>query len=636
MIASLAAAFAVVIGAVQWWKYVHFGYNGLDLGIYSQTIWSLAHGHGFASSIHDPSYLGDHLELWLVPISWLYRLWSSPVVLLWLQTIIIASTAVPLAKLAGRVITPRAAVVVTALFFLNPLVYNIALYEFHGLVVALPLLAWSIWWYSQRRYWPWVVSLFAILLVREDMPLVVAGWGILAAIDRRSWRWWLAPLVLAGTWYPLAQTVIRAAGHDGVYKYLAFYRWLGDTPGAMLTYPFHHPVLFLQHTLTLNNLGTATGLLVCVGFLPLLRPRRLWPMVFLLAQFVLSNAQPSTFLRIHYPIPYLPFLIWASVSAWRDVARGRLFPRFDHHTVKLAVTLLAIVAPLYSSFILGPAEWPWHSGNSGQPTLPSTLRQALHDVQPNDRVLTTFAYLPYLANRPSLYSLNYLYLGRRQYSEIPYAVPTGIDVAVIDWQQLYDYQFLYHTTVFLGRSGLQRITDLFATQGLGLVQQYGTVAVYRRGGGQDTSAVESPDLAVSSSTTYGPVAVIGAPKVSVGPKTATAGTSLLVQTAWRAVATKLDEPVSVRYTLRQGRQLVWQESRLVGQGPHPASEWAVNTTWVTHDVLDLSSQLSGQLELSMTLFRPQGRYRLNRLRTFRPIIDSQRTFGTVALGVITP
>lgn len=630
IISILGAVFVLVIGALQWWKFYNFGYNGLDLGIYSQTIWSLAHGHGFASSIHDPSYLGDHLEVWLVPISWLYRLWESPLLLLWVQTLVIASSVIPLAKIINRLLSGRAAVVATALFIVHPLVYNLSLYEFHGLVFALPLILWSIWFYIEKRLSWWLLSLLTLVIVREDMPFIVAGWAVMAAIDRRSWRWWLPPIFLAAVWFPAAQTIIKTANHDGLYKYLAFYGWMGSSLPEILTFPFRHPLVFLQHIITFNNLGTIIGLVVTFGFLPLLRPKRLWPLIIIFAQLLIGNAQPGSFLKIHYPLPYLPFLFWAALETYRAISSGRLYYRRFGPSISLTIAmLLIIIGPVYSSLIVGPFAWPWSNVRVEASTSPEVLRQALNDVNPQDRVLTTFAYLPNFANREALYSLNYLYLGRRQYSEIPYRIPTDIDIAVIDWQQLYEFQFLYKTSVYANQSGLQRIQAFLDRQGLAVSERYGSVAVYRRGGQVQPIVTEIADSPDRTENNFGVVGILEQPQLVVS------GRELRIISAWQAHATKPDDLVSVRYIFKQGGQIAHQQSQIVGQGTSAVSEWAENSTWKTEDVVVLPAQLHGVVDVTAEIFIPQGRYRLNRLQTFRPIIDRQKILGTFTLGKVT-
>lgn len=630
LVGGFGGLFVFVIGGLQWWKYFHFGYNGLDLGIYSQVVWSLAHGHGFASSIHDPSYLGDHLEPWLIPISWLYRLWGSPLLLLWIQTLVLGSAVIPLAKIARRLAGERASIVAAGLFVAHPLLYNIALYEFHELAFMVPLLLWSIWYYLQDRWKSWFVLLLAIVITREDAPFVVAGWGIMALIDRRSWRWWAPAFGLAIAWFPVAQTIIRHANHDGVYKYLTFYRWLGETPLEILTFPFRHPLVFLTNIVTVNNLGTVVGLAATVGFLCFVRPRRLWPLVFLGAQLLIGNAQPGTYLRIHYTAPFLPFLLWAALDAFRAHQRGKIFVKLPTLARQTFVPILAIVAPLYSTLIIGPAEWPWQTNRlSSTPTEP--LRAAIATIHSDDRVLSSFSTLPQLANRVGLYSLNYLYLGRRQYSDIPYKLPTDIDVAFIDWQQLYEYQYLYRDTVFQDRSGPQRIQAALADNHLYLAEQFGTVSVYRRNGSSDQSAVRI-DKPAGQPTTLDAVTLYGQPTVVETASAVPHYRTFVLTADWSVADPKQDKYFSLNISFTQNSKAVWKTSQLLGQGPIPSSEWGKDEVWRTQQKLLVPDTVRGSSAIKLTVVTRSGRYRLDRLRTFRPILDQQQTLGTITLG----
>ena len=52
-----------------------------DLGQGQQLLWSLANGHGWASSFEEGhNFLGVHLELVLLPIAGVERLWLNPTV----------------------------------------------------------------------------------------------------------------------------------------------------------------------------------------------------------------------------------------------------------------------------------------------------------------------------------------------------------------------------------------------------------------------------------------------------------------------------------------------------------------------------------------------------------------------------
>lgn len=635
IIIASAVVWSIVIGWIQWLKFQGFGYNGLDLAIYHQAVWSLAHGHGFTSSIHDPSYLGDHLELWLIPLAGLYKLLPSALTLLWVQTFIVAASVIPLTLLARRYLSRRLTLVVIALFLVHPLLVNISLYEFHGLIVALPLTLWSIVAYERRAWRTWLILLLLLVAVREDVPLLVLGWATLAAIDRRGWRWWLPAATIGLIWFITAQKIIGLHNFTPGYKFLAFYQWLGSSYGEMATFPFRHPLVFLSHVFSLRNWTTVLGLVAGFGFLPLFRPRYLWPLILVFANLLVLQGEPISFLHLHYTIPFVPFLLWASFAAVRDLQAKKIWPRWEQAVVVPLLGISAVLGPLYSHLLYGQAELPWHRWSDTALSPTPVLQAALGHIKPSDRVIATFNVLPNLANRPAVYSLNYVYLGRRQYSETPYTVPTPIDVAIIDWQQLEHYQFLYRTTEFSGQTGSQRIRELLQINGLQAVWWHDSVVVYRRDTRGGFVLTENTRGSGETEHRAGPITMSG------GALIGTSATSNIsselkefsVAQYWR-VDKLPTQPLFIRFSLRQNQTTVWTSTRLLGQGGFPAEEWPMNTYWSTLNQFSVPASLTGSFKLSAAILNLSGQYRLDRWRQFLPFITKQTILGSIDLGQV--
>lgn len=633
IIGAIIVAFCLTIGVMQYVKYQRFGYNGLDLGIYSQTIWSLAHGHGWASSIHDPSYLGDHLELGLlvfVPLGWLP---SVPLGLLFAQTVIIAGTALLLARIARHYLGPWGSVIAVGLWLAHPLTWNVALYEFHGIILVLPVLCWTILAYiSNRRGW-WLLSLATLLLLREDMAFFAVGWAIFALASRRNWRWWLWPLIGAAVWGVAAQLIIRDANATGTYKYLAFYNWLGDSPQAMAAFPLRHPIIFLSHIFGAHNWQTVLGLFIGFGFLPIFRPRYLLPVIGGGAQLLLLGSPAASFLRIHYVTPYLPVLAWASFVVLRDARQGLLFPRWDRELVGSFMATFVILAVVYAGALYGPEEYPWRNHRDVGATPPAILKVMRQTVPANASVLTTFNLLPSLAQRTGVYSLNYVYLGRRQYSDVPYAVPGPIDVAFIDWQQLYAYQFLYRDSLWRGQTGPQRIESILQQNHLTLKTWIDSVALYTKDGSDTYVPTTKAGLATPSAD----VSIIGTPSVLEN-------TAIAALPGWRQVDVvltstiknpDLNHPLSIRFTLQDASRVVWSSTRLLGQGTNPTTEWDAGQDWTLRYRLAIPPLPSKSYNLRAEITNINGNMTLNRWRGFSPDVNQDKILAEIPFGSVT-
>ena len=85
---------------ISGWKYFNFGYNAMDLAIINQVFYNSSLGNWLASSIHPPSYLGDHFTpiiLILLPFYWLFK---HPITLLILQTAALGASSWPIFLIA--------------------------------------------------------------------------------------------------------------------------------------------------------------------------------------------------------------------------------------------------------------------------------------------------------------------------------------------------------------------------------------------------------------------------------------------------------------------------------------------------------------------------------------------------------
>ncbi len=104
-------------------RYAAFEARALDMGNLNQAIWNTAHGNWFhlTNQPGTVNRLSLHVEPLLIPISWLYRLYPAPPLLLVLQAVVVALGAIPLFALARHKLGNEwVALAFAIVYLLNP------------------------------------------------------------------------------------------------------------------------------------------------------------------------------------------------------------------------------------------------------------------------------------------------------------------------------------------------------------------------------------------------------------------------------------------------------------------------------------------------------------------------------------
>ncbi|MFA6511767.1 MAG: DUF2079 domain-containing protein [Patescibacteria group bacterium] len=442
LITMSVTIFVLLTGAVMM-KWMALDYPGLDLAIYNQVFWNTVHGAPFHLSIHPHLYLGDHMELFLVLLAPFYALFQHPITLLVLQNIALASSLFPAYLLFKRLLPRWLATLLALGFLLTPFLWNTALYEFHAVSFALPILLWALFAYETRRYvWFLVLSMLAIT-VREDIALIIAGIGIVAIIERRSIRWFLPPMLLGLIWFVVATQLSGIINQYGQYKYLVYYGHLGDSFGAILRNVFTNPGPFLTSLFGPQSLLFVLGLFLPVLYVSLLRPKWLIPLLPTLFAFLLSKETGEIVLRIHYPIAMLPFLF----LALRDVLRA-LFDKQTPagllqklHPYRGLIVVSLLVTFMYSLIVMSPVVGLVRDLPAQLRSERTRLFSVLTKNTPDGGRAAGYSFLPVLSSHETVVAMHYVFSGKQQFSAKPYEPPI-VSSILLDTNDV----LFYHST----------------------------------------------------------------------------------------------------------------------------------------------------------------------------------------------
>ncbi len=567
--------YITVFSAFSAVKLEHFGYNALDLGIYTNVAWHTTHGDLFGMTIHPQSYLGDHLELAFLPVAGAYALFSSPLTLLILQTIALALVAWPIFLLAKKRLGTALGILLACLYLINPFVQNTNAFEFHMLPFAVLPIAWALLAYEEKKFGRLIVLMLIAFTVREDVALIFMGIGIFAWIDGRSWRWRLTPLITGLVWFVTALLIVSHVNPEGVYKFFAYYP-VGNSSVPIATRLWEVGLAGIGRLVSLETAILLTALLLPFAALPVISPKRLIPGILVALQLLMTGFTELV-LKTHYAILLVPVLIYATIYA---LGRIRAQPPQIFRKVQkpFAISILLVtVASLYSFLTFGPlpsfiALTVTDKNQDGQNV--STLQQAVELIRPDDAVVSSFSSLPAVAGRENVYSLHYAYLGTRQYSDTAYEVPEDADTLLIDFRDFLIYELQSENIrpyVDAKETGPQRIRDLITDRDFRLTIIADSVAVYRKSQESNLTLVTFPtalpEKIKGSTRDLGPITYLG-----WVPIDGQEGTKTAVSLFWKANGT-----LTQRYQLdtRWENQNGEQREKLypLAYGLYPTTEW---------------------------------------------------------------
>ena len=393
---------------------------GWDLGIFDQVAWKMSQGLEPRSTLNGLHHMGDHGAWMFYAIAPLYRLGPSVHWLFLTQALGLILTAWPLWHLGGQAgLKPRERWLICGLWWLQPVVFNVNLCDFHPETWAMPLLALAIWANRAERRWLWIACLFLAMGCKAALGLIVVGLALEQAL-RRRWRYAVAALLAGGGWLLFVMEVLFPAvnGDAGLAtlgRHQGRYSHLGESVGDILQNALFSPAEFLGALDWTNIIFYLFLLSLPLAFywrrpsLPLLAAT-----LPLLIVNTLSSFSVQQDLIHQYNLPMAVLLIVASMDGFAaDLRQGRLrLTRrlwFCYFWATLSWALLAKPGYFFSLYLSRVDQVrPAHD--------------LIRHIPPGAAVLTNSHLSPHLSHRPMVKELFTKTLSKEELNQLDIAL----------------------------------------------------------------------------------------------------------------------------------------------------------------------------------------------------------------------
>jgi uncharacterized membrane protein len=372
LLAAAVIAYAAGFAALSALRHEAFVTGRFDLGNMVQAVWSSAHGHVLRmTDLHGDqiSRLAAHVDPILVAFAPLWWVWPSPHMLLVVQACAVALGAIPVFWLARKHLdSSRAALGFGLAYLLYPATGWLTLNEFHPVALATPLLLFAFWYLDEDRLLPFSLCALAAAACKEEIGLVVAGFGIWYALARRRWLAGTVIAVFGCAWAAVAIAVViphynAGAGSD----FYGRYSEVGGSAGGILKTALTHPLRIAEAALSARDLHYLLDLVAPLAALCLLAPLVLVAALPELAINLLSSTTTQTSIHFHYTAGLIPPLVVGAIFGAKRLSRWA-FP----------VAAVVVVAALVGNYRLGPIPG-WRHVPGGQTFQATAARVTVHD-----------------------------------------------------------------------------------------------------------------------------------------------------------------------------------------------------------------------------------------------------------------
>lgn len=327
-----------------------------QLGLFSQSTWTLLHGHPYANT-HETidGSLGSHFAIHFSPTLLIaapfYALLPSPLVLLVLQSLALSLIPLPLFHILRHRVSATAALVLALATLAIPAFALPGPLDFRD-GNLLPVLLLAVVWAAETRRTP-LAFVFALLAlgVREDTGLTMVAVGIYLLIRRAGVKVGFGLMALGIAWFVIVtRFVIPHYSSPGMWMdpkrfFVSVFGQWGDTPLAALQGMLTQPAALARALVNGDTVRYLYALLLPLLGLP---PFGDWAMLVAVPNLAINLLSRLPFLRDvsqGYSLVPLTFLALSTTMVAVRIANGALAPRRAGTALALGLVMLAGTIP---------------------------------------------------------------------------------------------------------------------------------------------------------------------------------------------------------------------------------------------------------------------------------------------------
>ncbi len=391
--------FAFIYSYVSVVKHHKFQTFAWDLAFFDELIWKVSQGIEPRSSFNNLHILGDHFQpiiLLFVPLYWI---WSDVRLLLVAHAIVASVSVLPIYLLAYKLLKHKLLSLTVSFSFLLFTPYQHAVLDgFHQSVFAPFFIGWMYYfWEVKKSKWFWLMVL-GLLLTKEEYALTISAIGLVIMLYYKQIRIGLTITTLGIiSLFVIIYSAIPFY-QKGPYTHFG-YGILGNTPDEVILKMVSNPSQVIQLIITSEKINTVFSSFFSFGFLPLLAPIHLIPV---LQQYGVRFIDTVTVHRAldlnHYSFPLAPLFSLATIYGLKKIS--------DLSVSKNILALYLLTFTFFQGVVFhGPLNSLFKRQFYTTDEWERDTRELISQVPPQVVLASQNSLLPHLSQRPKFHLL---------------------------------------------------------------------------------------------------------------------------------------------------------------------------------------------------------------------------------------
>jgi len=387
-ICLLSLFFSIIFWSLSIFRHYLLHSNAYDLGLFDQWIWLASRGLPPYSTMTGLHLFADHGAWTLYRASLIYKFFPSLNILLLSQSLALCCTTIPLWFLCkNEEINDKNSFLISICWLLQPVVFNINLFDFHPEVWAMPMIVIFYLFEKNSNFKMCLLTAFLIIGTRDGLVLLIFGMGI-EQVLKKKYNFSFCLISLSILWflflnnfaYPLLN------GDKGTVMALSRYSSYGSSFSEIVFNLLSKPSLLISNVDWEGSIFYLLILFIPVFFLfNKLNLTNLLATVPLIITNILSENSAQRDLVHQYSLPISLIIIISLINGFNNNAFSI---RSKYIYAWLIVCWAALAKPW---FFTGPYL--------DRITLINSSKEAFSLIDKTSNILTTSYLVPHLSQR---------------------------------------------------------------------------------------------------------------------------------------------------------------------------------------------------------------------------------------------